>query len=100
MVIRRKPRQIESPTDYKPKTWKPVGREVKRYSPKASSETKCLNELIHDGETYSRSSGVELKFDEEDLQHFDWDKSFKWSDPQEIVRRYVYCSGDRCHFLL
>lgn len=37
------------------------------------------------GEIYSRTTGVELKFDSE--TDIDWDKSLSWSDTEEIVLR-------------
>jgi hypothetical protein len=41
------------------------------------------------GESYSVTSGVELKFDVEEDQDFDWNESFNWTDTEAVVTRYV-----------
>lgn len=82
--------QAEIPTYYTTKSWQRIGRAVQKNSREPPSVTKSLDDLIQDGESYSKSSGVELKFDDEDLSEFDWDKSFTWAEPGEIVKRYAY----------
>jgi hypothetical protein len=50
------------------------------------NKQKTVDELIEDGERYSQTSGVELKFDGE-VHGIDWNVQVSWEDIEEIVRR-------------
>ena len=50
--------------------------------------TRTLDDMILDGERYSKSSGVELKVDPEG-EGINWERIISWKDCDEIVKRYA-----------
>lgn len=69
-------------------------------SPQKTRSARTLDDMILDGERYSKSSGVELKVDPEE-ESINWERIIGWEDDEEIVRRYAYIfveqlSDNRC----
>jgi hypothetical protein len=75
---------------FKEKPWRRAERRGSIKKPR-DKQLRSLEEMVRDGEAYSVSSGVQLKFqgDEVGTEEIDWRREFSWSDTEEIVRRYV-----------
>ena len=87
MEIQRPQHKPLEPTYHKVKPWQLAER---KSSPHRSTERRdklSIEQQLSHGEAYSRSSGVELKFDSTD-QGVDWNARFTWEESDEVVNRY------------
>jgi hypothetical protein len=75
------------PTYYQEKPWEKS--EKKKSVARRQLTERSTEDMERDGEAYSITSGVELKYKSEDTE-IDWGKEFNWSDTKMIVDRYVY----------
>lgn len=89
MEIRRPQHKPLEPTFLKVKAWQRADRKSKLYRPTERRDNLSVERQISHGEAYSRSSGVELKFDSTD-HGVDWNARFTWEQPDEVVSRYNF----------
>ncbi len=94
MDVRRRVSTDSIPSYFREKPWQKAERRKMEGNKRKTKDksTRSIEEMMRDGETYSVSSGVQLKFQEDETgtDQIDWNRELSWENEDEIVTRYVF----------